>query len=127
MHILIIEPDRILANIYREVLELQGYSVMICASAQSAIFGADEQSPDLVILELQLIGHSGIEFLYEFRSYTEWQAIPVIVHTQVPAGEFVDSWRFMQEELGIRAYFYKPLTSLETLQTTVNELVAQPA
>jgi DNA-binding response OmpR family regulator len=126
MHILLIEPDRILATTYRELFELQGHTVMMCASAQSAIYGADERRPDIVILELQLIGHSGIEFLYEFRSYVEWQGIPVVVHTQVPAGEFSDSWQFMQDELGIRAYLYKPLISLHALLRTVNELVAQP-
>jgi DNA-binding response OmpR family regulator len=127
MHILLIEPDRILADTYRQAFELEGHSVMMCASAQSAIYGADEKCPDVVILELQLIGHSGIEFLYEFRSYAEWQAIPVVVHTQVPAGEFIDSWQFMQEELGVGSYLYKSLTSIHGLSRAVNELVTQQA
>ena len=31
--------------------------------------------PAIVMLELQLVEHSGIEFLYEFRSYPEWQRV----------------------------------------------------
>jgi len=111
---------------YRQAFQSQGHTVMMCASAQSAIFGADERLPDVVVLELQLIGHSGIEFLYEFRSYAEWQAIPVVVHSQVPAGEFADSWQFMRTELGVSAYLYKPLTSLHALLRSVNQCLVQP-
>jgi DNA-binding response OmpR family regulator len=127
MHILLLEPDRLLADTYRQALIRSGHSVMMCASAQSAIFGADELQPDVVALELQLIGHSGIEFLYEFRSYSEWQSIPVLVHTHVPAGEFADSWQFMKHELGIAAYLYKPLTSLHQLIRLINALAPLPA
>jgi DNA-binding response OmpR family regulator len=125
--ILLIEPDRMLADTYSQALELQNYRVMMCASAQSAIFGADERKPDVVVLELQLIGHSGIEFLYEFRSYPEWQQTPIIIHTHVPAGEFANSWQFMKEELGINAYLYKPVTSLRALIRTVSNLVVRVA
>jgi DNA-binding response OmpR family regulator len=125
-HLLLIEPDRMLAEIYRKNFAKSGYDVMMCASAQSAIFGADAVRPDLVILELQLIAHSGIEFLYEFRSYPEWQNIPAIILTNVPPIEFRDNWELMKSELGIAGYYYKPLTSLQTLLSSVNELVAQP-
>jgi DNA-binding response OmpR family regulator len=120
MNILLIEPDRLLAGTYRVALESAGHKVRMCASAQSAIFCADETVPDVVVLELQLIGHSGLEFLYEFRSYPEWQHIPVIVQTAVPAGEFSDSWPLLKEQLGVHAYHYKPLTSLQTLLRSVN-------
>lgn len=126
MHILLIEPDRLLAETYRRTLKSQGHSVMICASAQTAIYGADEHRPDLVILELQLIGHSGIEFLYEFRSYPDWQAVPVLIFSAVPAGEFTGSWQLLKRELGVRAYLYKPLTSLASLLRSVNDVALQP-
>jgi CheY-like chemotaxis protein len=121
MNILLIEPDRILAGTYRQALENYGHNVVMCASAQSAIFAADVVQPDVVILELQLIEHSGIEFLYEFRTYPEWQAIPVILQTNVPAKEFVGSWDMLREQLGVVAYHYKPLTNLQTLLTSVQD------
>ena len=93
---------------------------MMCASAQSAVFGADEVMPDVVVLEMQLVGHSGLEFLYEFRSYSEWQHIPVIIHSHIPAGEFMEGWQILKEQLGVAAYHYKPLTSLHALLRSVN-------
>lgn len=119
MKVLLLEPDKVLANTYRQALQSQGHQVTMCASAQAAIFAADELKPDVVVVELQLVGHSGLEFLYEFRSYEDWRAIPVIIQTNVPAGEFSDSWDLLSEELGVSAYHYKPLTSLKSLFSSV--------
>lgn len=127
MNVLLLEPDRLLADTYRQALESAGHSVVMCASAQSAIYAADEIKPDLVILELQLIGHSGIEFLYEFQSYADWQCIPVLIQSHIPAGEFAGSWDLLQDELNVRAYFYKPLTTISILLKSVAEFASQAA
>lgn len=120
MNIILIEPDRLLAGTYRAALQSAGHKVLMCASAQAAVFAADEVMPDVVILELQLVRHSGLEFLYEFRSYPEWQHIPIIIHSHIPAGEFSDSWEVLRDQLGVAAYHYKPLTSLQNLLRSVN-------
>lgn len=119
MNILLIEPDRILARTYQGALEQAGHEVRTAATAQAAIHAADDKQPDLVVLEMQLVSHSGVEFLYEFRSYPDWQAIPVVVVSNVPPGEFADSRELLHEELGVRAYHYKPRTTLRALLTTV--------
>lgn len=119
-HILLLEPDRILAEIYGRALSSEGHQVVPCASAQAAVLAADQQRPDVVLLELQLIEHSGIEFLYEFRSYAEWQSIPVIIHTHVPPSEFATQWQVLKQ-LGIGAYLYKSHASLKQLSRTVDE------
>ncbi len=127
--ILLIEPDYVLAKTYSRALITAGYQVQAVPTAQAAITAADTQTPDLVILELQLVEHSGIEFLYEFRSYADWQAVPVIIQSQVPHGEFADSRQLLHDELGVKDYLYKPQTSLRLLIRTVNELTgaAKPA
>lgn len=128
--ILLIEPDRLLAESYVRALEAAGHGVNAASGAQAAILAADAIRPDMVVLELQLVEHSGIEFLYEFRSYQDWQGVPVIIQTNVPAAEFNDSWRLLRDELGVREYLYKPHTSLRQLIASVNghlKLPAQPA
>ena len=122
-HILLLEPNRLLAKTYLAALRGAGHTVTVCATAQTAIFCADEQLPDLVVMELQLVGHSGIEFLYEFRSYPDWQEVPVIIASDVPAGEFNNSWRLLRQELGVAAYHYKPLLPLRTLLAAVDAVV----
>ncbi len=120
-NILLIEPDRRLTETYRRALEAAGHAVTTANGAQAAIMAADAAKPDLVILELQLIEHSGIEFLYEFRSYLDWQAIPVIIQSQVPPGEFNDNRQLLAQELGVKAYLYKPHTTLRQLLAQVDE------
>lgn len=125
--LLLIEPDRLLADTYRQGFIAQGHSVVMCASAQAAIFAADEVRPDIVILELQLIGHSGIEFLYEFRSYSEWQDIPVLIHSQVPPAEFTDSWINLKEQMNIAGYLYKSTTTFAALCHTLRSCINSPS
>ncbi len=119
MKILLVEPDKVLASTYKQALTSAGHHVTMCAGAQAAIIAADQIQPDVVVLELQLPGHSGVEFLHEFRSYSDWARVPAIVHTMVPAGEFAASWPLLRDRLGVTEYLYKPLTSLQRLLQTV--------
>lgn len=121
-HVLLIEPDALLAQTYAAAMEAAGYSVSRCALAQSGVLAADEARPDVVVLEMQLVGHSGVEFLYEFRSYADWQNVPLIVLTHVPPQEFAGSRRILRDELGVRTYLYKPQTTLRSLLRSLQEL-----
>ncbi len=121
--ILLIEPDIVLANTYIDVLKKKGFSVSHVVSAQDAVIAADAKKPDLVICELQLVSHSGIEFLYEFRSYPDWRHIPVIVLSLVPMTEFKDSMFGLVNRLGVVRYLYKPMTGLIELIREVDFVI----
>ncbi len=122
-YILLVEPDAVLAKTYCRAFERAGYTVMWTTHAQAAIDAADARLPAVIVLELQLAGHSGIEFLYEFRSYSEWQDVPVIVHTLVPFTEFGDM-AALRNELGVGAYHYKPNTRITQLIASMREYAA---
>lgn len=122
-HVLLIEPDLLLARNYYDALKTVGYIVTAVPSAQAAILAADEAKPDAVIMELQLVAHSGVEFLYEFRSYADWQGVPLIIHTHVPPSEFAGARDLLMKELGAHTYLYKPHTSLRKLLNVVREAV----
>jgi len=119
MKILLIEPDKILADIYAYALVESGHTVSWQPDAQQAVLTADKWRPDIVVLELQLAAHNGVEFLYEFRSYPEWQDIPVVVLSAVPD---VSLSSVLQSQLGVVAYHYKPRTTLEQLLKTLDGL-----
>jgi DNA-binding response OmpR family regulator len=121
--ILLIEPNRNLAKQYWTVLEQAGHEVIICLNGQMAIGAADEQTPDIIILELQLKKHNGIEFLYEFRSYPEWQSVPVIVHSMVPQENLQGAAALPL--LKLVNYLYKPASSLKKLVQAVDEALAK--
>ena len=120
MNILLIEPDTLLARTYQAALEREGHNVIHALSAQAAVHAADQQVPDLVVLELQLPRHNGIEFLYEFRSYAEWLYIPVLIHTFVPSHELAHA-DILARELGVVRTLYKPETTLAQLCAAVRK------
>lgn len=113
-HILLIEPDPLLATQYKTYLQNRGHNVAVCKNAQSAIVAADAKRPDLIILELVLAGHSGIEFLFEFRSYYEWRKIPAIILSRLSKVDAAHSVSSLKE-LGVSMVLYKPHTSLHRL------------
>lgn len=122
MHVLLIEPDRIQAQVYGQALARAGHTVAHATSAQGAVGLADKQTPDVVVLELQMPQHNGVEFLYEFRSYPEWLAVPVVVHTFVPITELAQA-ATLRHELGVVRMLYKPATNLTGLCEAVRSAV----
>lgn len=122
MNILLIEPDKLLASQYTGFLSGKGHSVRHADNAQDAVLAADKQSPDLVIIEPLLASHSGIEFLYEFRSYGEWQAVPIIVLSRATADELGLNDKARQDmKLTV---LYKPETTLDKLDSTILRIVS---
>lgn len=121
MKILLIEPDKKLGDIYKHALVQAGYTVKWAAHAQDAVHSADDSKPDVIVLELQLASHNGIEFLYEFRSYSEWQTIPVVLLTMVPPAS-LQITREMMQSFGIVDCLYKPATNLKQLVNAVEEV-----
>lgn len=115
--ILLIEPDRALADTYEQALTSAGHEVVRRTSAEGGIHALDLQAFDMVILELQLSLHNGVEFLYELRSYSDWQALPVIVHTFTPRPDWLaeSAWDYLQ----VSEYLYKPTTTLQHLIVAV--------
>jgi DNA-binding response OmpR family regulator len=121
--VLLLEPNRWLAQQYSGFLEAAGYEVTWRQKAQDAIEVADTLKPNLVILDLILAGHSGIEFIYEFRSYADWQAVPILILSSVPKPE-AGMAETTLKELGISGYLYKSEISLEKLGREVQRLLA---
>ncbi len=123
MNVLLIEPDKKLAGTYKQALEQASHVVQVVAHAQDAVHSADESKPDVILLELQLASHNGIEFLYEFRSYPEWQTIPVILLTMVPPASLQITKEMMQN-FGIVDCLYKPATNLKQLVNAVEDVTS---
>lgn len=123
-HVLVVDADASLRKLTKAAFERAGLSIATASSAERAIAHCEEQQPDVIVLDLQLRGHSGVELLHELRSYPEWQQIPVVLYTGVPktalAG-FEPAFTLM----GIQGYYYKPETTFRKLSETVLDLIAQ--
>ncbi|HVS79000.1 MAG TPA: response regulator [Candidatus Saccharimonadales bacterium] len=113
-HILLLEPDSLLAASLAAGLRSAGHNVSAHKDPQAAVTAADGQCPDVIITELQLAARSGAEFLYEFASYADWQSVPVIVLTNLHPQQ-AEAYAEVMSQLNVRACLYKPHTSLDQI------------
>jgi DNA-binding response OmpR family regulator len=119
--ILLLEPDNAIASSVSRALDQQ-YEVIRASSASTALEITNDNDIDLAIVELSLGGHSGFEFLYEFRSYADWLQVPIIVFSTVKLDDSLLHSRSWQA-LNISSYLYKPTTTLSTLSSMVERAV----
>lgn len=120
-NVLIVDADPVLRNASAQALDAAGFGVRLAASAQGAVAACEDQRPDVVVLELQLAGHSGVEFLHELLSYPEWQGIPVVLYTMVPEHD-LQGFDASFKTLSIVRYAYKPDISLRKLTEIVHDV-----
>ncbi len=79
--ILVIEDDPVVAHIYRNRLEKEGYTVEVCEDGQAGFYRIHEFHPHGILLDLMLPKMNGIDILKKIRAEGEFAQIPVIVFT----------------------------------------------
>ncbi len=122
-YILIVEPDQTLARTLKQHLIQNNFKATMALTAQDGIIQADNARPDVVVLELAMPEHNGIEFLQEFRSYADWLGVPIVVYSHIPqadTGLSVADW----QKYGVVEYLYKPTAGLAVLSAAIRSVVA---
>ncbi|MCO7247615.1 MULTISPECIES: response regulator [Halomonadaceae] len=114
--ILMVEDEEDIAFLLRFMLERSGYQVEHAEDGRQALeritFGAgSSQVPDLVLLDIMLPYHDGLEILARLRAQPAWQEVPVLMLT-AKARE-ADIVRAL--ELGADDYVTKPFQPDELL------------
>ncbi len=120
--VLLIEPDSVLAKSIGVILNKAKHRVVWKPDPQAAINAADRLHPDVVVLDLALGSHNGIEFLYEFRSYPEWYDIPIILYNSHD-NQDVEGLESAFSELGVKSILYKPADTIAELAEKIQQLV----
>jgi len=78
-NLLIIEDDKLVANIYRNKLAVEGFDVTLAHDGEKGLELARQTKPDIILLDLLLPKLTGVEVLRALRASPETQAIPVVV------------------------------------------------
>ena len=78
---LIVEDDRDIVALFRHVLDIAGYHTEIVMNGIEAMERLELLLPNIVLLDLQLPGMSGVEILKRMRADERMKSIPVVVIT----------------------------------------------
>jgi len=111
--VLIVEDNDKNMKLARDVLQAKGYSTLEAVTGEEGVRIAKEQRPDLVLMDIQLPGISGIEALKVLRSDTQTESIPVAALT----ASVTPTDRSQIAQAGFDAFLSKPINLKEFLET----------
>ena len=101
--ILVIEDERVLAEMYRDKLEMSGFKVYSAFDAEEGFEMTIKLKPNLILLDILLPRENGITFLEKMRKQSEISSIPVIVFSN-----FDDSQTKVDaQKLNVKDYLIK--------------------
>jgi two-component system cell cycle response regulator DivK len=118
--ILIVEDNDKNLKLVRDVLQVKGYDTIEAGTAEDGIRLAGERHPDLILMDIQLPGMSGIDALRVLRANPATAAIPVIAVT----ASVMQQDRSQITEAGFDGYIAKPL-DLKPFLESVRSMLAR--
>ena len=92
--ILIIEDDHVVAGIYRNRLQVDGFNVETASDGQQGLDKVQSFRPDLLVLDLMLPKVNGVEIIKFVRSQKEFESLPIIVFSNSYLSAMVqEAWK----------------------------------
>jgi len=87
MKILIIEDERILANVLEEKFTQEDFEVKVAYSGEEAALTLKKFRPDIILLDLILPKKSGFDVLKDLKSNGDLKSVPVIILSNLGEAE----------------------------------------
>lgn len=101
--ILIIEDEKMLAEMYRDRFIHEGYEVYSSYDAEEGMQMTLKIKPDLIILDILLPRANGTEFLEKKEKINEVKNIPVIAYSNYDDNTYKEK----AKKLGVKEYLIK--------------------
>jgi two-component system cell cycle response regulator DivK len=111
--VLIVEDNEKNMKLARDVLQAKGYSTLEAVTGEDGVRIAKESKPDLVLMDIQLPGISGIEALKALRNDAQTEKIPIAALT----ASVTPTDRSQIAQAGFDAFLSKPINLKEFLET----------
>ena len=111
--VLVVEDNELNMKLFNDLLESQGYEVILTRDGLSALDLARAHRPDLIIMDIQLPEVPGTDVIKWLKEDESLRHIPVIAVTAFAMKGDQERIR----ESGCEAYMSKPITVTEFLET----------
>ena len=117
MRVLLADDDRVLSLLFATRLRALGWTVDVAYDAMQAVMFAMRSSPDVIVLDIQMPGGTGVEALRKLMASTKTSQIPVVIMT----GSIDPQEAPRLHELGAREFLVKPV-EVEALHQTLTRI-----
>ena len=121
--ILIVEDNEKNMKLVRDVLQVKGYQTVEAGTAEDGLKIAGDRRPDLVLMDIQLPGMSGIDALKALRADAATAGIPVVAITASVMQQ--DRQEIMKA--GFDGFIEKPVNLKNLLDTVQQAMKAKNA
>ncbi len=116
--VLIVEDNEKNMKLARDILQAKGFKTVEAVTGEEGVKLAKEKKPDLVLMDIQLPGISGIDAFKQLRADVNTARIPVIALT----ASVTPTDRSQITAAGFDAFVSKPI-NLKEFVATVKRLV----
>jgi two-component system cell cycle response regulator DivK len=111
--ILVVEDNDLNMMLFHDLLEVRGYNILQAREGIEALKLARRHRPDLIVMDIQLPGMSGLEVTKWIKEDDALRAIPVVAVTAFAMKGDEEKIR----QAGCDAYIAKPMSTSSFLKT----------
>ncbi len=119
--VLLVEDDEMLHTMYTQKFTREGFTVLSAYNGADGVKVAEEQKPDIVLLDIIMPKMDGFTALKKMKKSPVAQNIPVILLTNLGQEEDIRKGR----ELGAVDYFIKANHTPQEVIDKVREILAE--
>jgi DNA-binding response OmpR family regulator len=114
--ILVVDDEEDMAKALKVRLKANGYNVVFASDSVEAFTVANQENPDLILLDIMIPGGGGFVVAERLKQSADTHCIPIIFLTGIPGGEE------RAYKLGASGYVMKPYQPEELMETIHNAL-----
>lgn len=121
-HVLVIEDDKDVGNVFKLALEMQGYKVTLVSDATKALSVTTQNVIHAIVMDLMLHDMDGFDLMRFFRRQPETSKTPVLVVSGATAGYQMGK----ALEAGADIFLGKPVAVEELIRAVGAMVTRQP-
>ena len=121
IHVLLIEDDNFLIDIYKTKFEMEGFKVSVSDNGESGLEDVKKKKPDVVLLDILLPKMDGFAVLKKMKEDKDIKDIPVILLTNLGQKDDVDKGlKLGAVDYLIKAH-YKPSETVDKVKKVLGK------
>jgi len=119
--VLMIEDDRVFADIHMRIMSESAFTAVHVVSGDEIIRRVEAEKPDLIVLSISLSQHDGFAVLEALRKDASLKRVPIIILSRLSTKEDIDR----AFELGATEYMIKAQHTPEDVVLHIKKLLTE--